>query len=260
MTSICNRAEVEGTVVSVGELTSTRFGTVILPFVLEVERRSGGTGAPGGTGTPGGTGAPGRTDRVPCCAMDQYAEELEGILSVGTELHVDGVLRWNAKRQTLGVCIRPPRGVWWMPDPDEPVPLSGEERAAELARCRREIDRITAEVNGWKAPPEHESAQEAADRVRRELEAFKERCQRMTFTDEPEDEKDDRGAYDFLRRASEAQETPRDTTAIASVHPAQDGSENESEDDAIKRMAQEIEDFIKLKESMAKEADEDGES
>lgn len=151
-----------------------------------------------------------------------------------------------------------------MPDPNEPepggpVPLSGEERAAELARCRREIDRITAEVNGWKAPPEHESAQEAADRVRRELEAFKERCQRMTFTDELID-KDDRGAYDFLRHASEAQEAPWDMTASASVHHAQDGSENESEDDAIKRIAQEIEDFIKLKESMAKEADEDGES
>lgn len=237
MTTIHNRAEVEGTVVSVGSLTSTRFGTVMLPFVLEVERPSGST------------------DRVPCCAMDQYAEELESILAVGTELHVDGVLRWNAKRHTLGVCIRPPGGVWWMLDTDE-MPLSEEERAAEIERCRREIDRINDEANGFEVPPEHESAREAADRVRRELEAIKEMRQRMTFTDELID-KDDRGAYDFLRRASEAREAPGDMTASASVHHEQDGSENESEDDSIKRMAQEIEDFIKLKESMEKEADED---
>ena len=159
MTPIRNRSELEGRVVSLGALSRSSWGAPILPFVLEVAR-------------------PGRgSDRIPCCAMDEYAEELAGCLTVGVLLHVEGALRWNAKRRTLGVCIRPPRGsapphgAWWMPEEDK-VPLDDAERAAEIERCRRENDRITAAANGDEfppEPPEGESVRDMAKRVMWEM-------------------------------------------------------------------------------------------
>lgn len=149
MTGICNRAEVEGAVVSVGSLISTRFGAV-LPFVLGVERPSG------------------RTDRVPCCAMDQYAEELESVLSVGVALHVDGVLRWNSQTNTLGICVRPGSGTWWLLD-DDALPPGVGPRVAEYVGRAKEPAGIMAMGTGSGEDEKPESAREMGMRVLREF-------------------------------------------------------------------------------------------
>lgn len=185
--------------------------------------------------------------------MDEYAEELAGCLTVGVLLHVEGALRWNAKRRTLGVCIRPPRGsvpphgAWWMPEEDG-VPLDDAERAAEIARCRRESEKITAAMNGWEVPPENESASEMAERVRREMAALEERYVSGGAQAEAVDDKS-RDAYDALRRLGEAQRTSVDTPQSGETHASYKSPEDETEDEAVKRIAQEIEDFIRMKEA-----------
>ena len=212
MTPIYNRAELEGRVVSLGALSRSPWGAPILPFVLEVAR-------------------PGRgSDRIPCCAMDEYAEELAGRLTVGVLLHVEGALRWNAKRRTLGVCLRSTSGVWWMPE-DEGVP--GDSVHIQQPEHSAQGGHSAAPMSVSEVPPEHESMRETTQRVRQELEDIGKRRPWALFADD---------WYGEDETVSISEGTPR-------AAKSRDKPEDESEDEAVKRIAQEIEDFIRMKEA-----------